>query len=340
MALLRRKDQTRRGLVAPSERSQPRPEPDEAPLASDEQPTPQPERHEPKKVDPGLRDLSFADYKAILIRAGKEFMQDNCMMLASALAYSTFFAIPAVLIVVVGLFTLIASPQEITSLIDHLGGVIPSQAQTLLENSLQRANQNAAGSIVFTIIGFLVAVWSVTGAMNAYMTALNMTYEREDRRTFVTKRVVALKMAAVMGVAFLLVAVLLMFGPVIEGAIASHVGSAGIVVSILWWVLQWPILLGGLLIAFATLLFLGPDVDQPRWTFLTPGSVIAALLWIAASGLFAVYTATFAAYNKTWGSLAAVIVMLTWLWITAMALLLGAEINAEAERSRTLRARA
>jgi membrane protein len=340
MAPSRRNGDTRRGLVTPGARSGPRPEPDEAPLAADEQPTPQPERHEPRLNDPGLRDLSFADYKAIVVRAGKEFMQDNCMMLASALAYSTFFAIPAVLIVVVGLFTLIASPQEITSLINHLHGIIPAEAQKLLENSLQRANQNAAGSLVATGIGFLIAVWSVTGAMNSYMTALNMAYEREDRRTFVKKRVVALKMAAVMGVAFLLVAVLLMFGPVIEGSISRHVGSAGIVVSIGWWALQWPILLGGLLLAFATLLFMGPDVDHPRWQFLTPGSFVAALLWIAASGLFAVYTATFASYNKTWGSLAAVIVMLTWLWITGMALLLGAEINAEAERSRHLRAHA
>src|SRR5204862_6988729 len=106
---------------------------------------------------------------------------------------------------------------------------------------------------------------------------------------------------------------------------------------LLWWILQWPIALGGLLVAFAPLLYLGPDVEQPEWRFLTPGSLVAALLWIAASGLFAVYTATFASYNKTWGALSAVIVMLTWLWITGLALLLGAEINAEAERSRQLR---
>ena len=112
---------------------------------------------------------------------------------------------------------------------------------------------------------------------------------------------------------------------------------AGGVLNIVWWVAQWPILLAGLLVAFATLLYLGPDVEHRKWEFLTPGSLVAAVLWIGASGLFAIYTATFASYNKTWGSLAAVIVMLTWLWITGMAFLLGAEINAEAERSRELR---
>jgi membrane protein len=340
MALLRKRQETRQGLVAPTRRSIPRPDPDEAPLEPDE-PTPQPERREPAVDDPGLRDLSFADYKAILIRAGKGFMNDNCMMLASALAYSTFFAIPSVLIVAVGLFTLIASPETITNVVvNHLGGLIPHQAQTLLLGSLKRADQNAGSSLVLTIIGFVLAVWSVTGAMNSYMTAVNLAYERKDRRSFVRKRVVALVMAAIMGLAFVLVAVLLIFGPPIEHALAGAVGSAGIVVTIAWWAAQWPILLAGLLTAFAALLYLGPDVDQPKWEFLTPGSVVAALLWLGASGLFAVYTATFASYNKTWGSLSAVIVMLTWLWITGMALLLGAEINAEAARSRRLRARA
>jgi membrane protein len=258
-------------------------------------------------------------------------------MLASALAYSSFFAIPSVLIVATGLFTLIAGPQTITNLMQHLHGVIPSDATALLSGSLQRADSHPAGSILMTAIGFVLAVWSVTGAMNAYMLALNLAYGRKDRRSFVRKRIVALKMAVVIGVAFLLVAVLTIFGPVVEHAIASRIGPAGHVLNIAWWVAQWPILLAGLLAAFAVLLYLGPDVDQPKWEWLTPGSLVAALLWIGASGLFAVYTATFASYNKTWGALSAVIVMLTWLWITGMALLLGAEINAEAKRSRDLR---
>jgi membrane protein len=264
-------------------------------------------------------------------------MNDNCMMLASALAYSTFFAIPALLIVAVGVFTLVASPSSITSLIHHLDGVIPSSAQNLLSSSLSRASSHKGGSIAATAIGFVLALWSVTGAMNSYMTAINLAYDRKDRRSFVKKRWVALKMAAIMVFAFVLVAVLLMFGPVISSAIANHAGGAGHAIKIAWWAAQWPILFVGLLAAFATLLYLGPDVDLPKWEFLTPGSVVAVLLWLAASAGFAVYTATFASYNKTWGSLAAVIVMLTWLWITGMALLLGAEINAEAERSRRLR---
>ena len=333
--MLRHKEK-RRGLT----RAVARPQPDEAPLAAEEhdgRPPPQPERREPKLADPGLRDLSFADYKAIVIRAAKEFMNDNAMLLAQALAYSAFFAIPSVLLVVVGLFTLVAGPSTITSLTSHLNHVMPTQATTLLKQSLTNLDKHPASSIVMTIVGFVLALWATTGAMNAYMLAINIAYGRKDRRSFVRKRLVAVEMVAVMGFAFVLVAVLLIFGPTIEKVIADHADGAAGVINWLWWIAQWPILLVGLLAAFATLLYLGPDVDHPKWRFLTLGSLLAAVIWIATSGLFAVYTSMFGSYNKAWGSLAAVIVMLTWLWLTAMALLFGAEVNAEAERSRELR---
>jgi membrane protein len=303
----------------------------------DDGPAPQPERREPRLEDVRLRDFSFADWRAVLVRAGKEFMNDNAMMLASALAYSAFFAIPSVLLVVVGAFTLAAGPGTITSLMHQFSHVMPAQAVSLLDSSLRNLDRHPAQGVLITAVGAVLALWSTTGAMTSYMTAINQAYDRKDGRSFVRKRVVALTMVAVVGVAFLTVAVLLMFGPPVERLVASHSGPASGAVGWIWWIAQWPILLFGLLAAFATLLYLGPDVELRRWQFLTPGSLVAALLWIAASGGFAFYSGTFGSYNKTWGSLSAVIVMLTWLWLSAMALLLGAEINAEVERSRELR---
>jgi membrane protein len=125
-------------------------------------------------------------------------------------------------------------------------------------------------------------------------------------------------------------------GPHLSRWLGNAVGARG-VVDVVWWVAQWPVLVVGLLAAFAALLYLGPDVEHRKWQFLTPGAVASVLIWLAASGLFAVYTSMFSSYNKTWGSLAAVIVMLTWLWLTGLALLFGAELNVEAERSRELR---
>ena len=138
-------------------------------------------------------------------------------------------------------------------------------------------------------------------------------------------------------VAFALVFGLLVLGPVISDWLGSLFGLED-VFGWIWWTAQWPVLVVGLLAAFATVLYLGPDVDHPRWQFLTPGAAVAVVVWLVASGLFAVYTSTFGSYDKAWGSLAAVIVMLTWLWLSSLALLLGAELNAETERSRELRA--
>jgi len=300
-------------------------------------PPPKPELQESKVSDPGLRDLTLADWKAVFVRAAKEFMDDNAMMLASALAYSSFFAIPAVLLVTVGVFTLVAGPDTIATLLAHFGTVMPRQATELLGSSLRNLDAHPASSALMTVFGFVLAVWSTTGAMNAYMLAINLAYDRKDRRSFIRKRIVALQMVLAIGFAFLLVGVLLIFGPQIEKTLASHLDAAGGVLNVVWWIAQVPILLVGLLGAFAALLYLGPDVDTRTWRFLTPGSLVAALGWIAISGLFAVYTSMFGSYNKTWGALSAVIVTLTWLWLAAMALLYGAEVNAELERSRRLR---
>jgi membrane protein len=309
---------------------------DDGPERSDQGPKPQPEHAEPKIRDPGLTDLSKRDYKAMVVRAGKKALSDGITDLAAALAYYSFLAIPAVLLVAVGLFTLVASPDGITTLMDKIGRVAPSQTTELLGGSLRRLNQNQSSSIVMTIVGFVLALWTTTGAMTAFMRALNRAYDRDETRNFVKQRLTALQMVVTLGVAFLLIFGLLVLGPLVS----KWIGDALDIESVfgwIWWIAQWPLLIGGLLIAFATVLYLGPNVDHPKWQFVTPGSVIAVAIWLAASGLFAVYTSMFGSYNKTWGTLAAVIVMLTWLWLTGLALLFGAEVNAEAERSRELR---
>ena len=270
--------------------------------------------------------------RSTAVTAGKNFLANNAMMLASALAYSTFFAIPSVLLVVVGVFSLTVGPGTITTLTSHLANVMPGQAASLLDGSLKRLNEHPSQGIAVTAVGFALATWSMTGAMTTYMTAVNLAYGMKDRRHFLRKRLVAIEMVAVIGIAFLLVAVLLMFGPPLQRLVASHAGGASGVVVWIWWIAQWPILVGGLLVAFAALLYLGPDRTPRRWRLVTPGAAVAALIWLAASGAFAYYTSAFGSYNKTWGSLSAVIVMLTWLWLSGMALLFGAEIDAEIER--------
>jgi membrane protein len=292
------------------------------------------------QTEPHSARLSLRDWRTVFVQAFKNFLDDHGTLLASALAYSTFFAIPSVLLVTVGLFTLIAGPNTITSLMHHFSHVIPKEATNLLGNSLHRLDEHPSTGVVVTVVGIVLALWSTTGAMTSYMTALDLAYQRKDERSFVRKRLVALELVAVIGIAFLLVAVLLIFGPPLEHFVASHAGGASGAIGWIWWIAEWPILVGGLVVAFSALLDFGPDHCHVRFRRLvSAGSLLAAVIWLAASGVFAFYTSNFGSYNKTWGSLAAVIVMLTWLWLAAVALLLGAEINAAAERELRQRSR-
>ena len=298
---------------------------------------PLPERDEPTLAEPDLGDLSKRDYVAILKRAGKSALDDHITNLAAALAYYAFLAIPAALLVAVGVFNLVADDDLVSRMISRLQGVAPAEALTLVRQTMERVTESSSSSgITMVVIGSVLALWTVTGAMDTLMWALNSAYGREETRGFVKRRLTALVMVILLLVAFVLAFGLLVLGPHVSGWIGDAVGLEA-VIKLLWWTAQWPILILGLLLAFATVLYLGPNVDHPRWRFLTVGTAIAVVGWLVASGAFALYVSQFGSYNKAWGSLAAVIIMLTWLWISGLALLFGAEVNAEAERSRELR---
>src|SRR6266581_3480666 len=157
--------------------------------------------------------VRLREWREIFVRAFARFLADHGTMLASALAYSTFFAIPSTLLVVVGAFTLLVGPETITSTMQHFSSVIPGDATSLLGGSLHRLDRNPSTGVSVTVVGATLALWSTTGAMTSYMTALDLAYERKDERSFLRKRLVALELVAVIGLAFLLVAALLIFGP-------------------------------------------------------------------------------------------------------------------------------
>jgi membrane protein len=298
---------------------------------------PQPEPDEPRLADPTPRDLSMRDYLAIVIRAGKESLNDHVTNLAAALAYYSFLAIPSALLIAVGVFSLVGDEDSVSTIIDKLEGVVPQEALTLINESLDRVTERQSSSgIALVVIGSVLALWTLTGAMQTLMWALNAAYDREETRGFFKQRLTALALIVLMLLAFVLVFGLLVLGPVLSDAIGSALDLESFV-QWLWWTAQWPILLLGLLLVFAAIFYLGPDVDHPRWQFLTFGTVISVVVWLLASGAFALFVSRFGTFDKTWGSLAAVIIMLTWLWLSGLALLFGAEINAEAERSRELR---
>ena len=272
-------------------------------------------------------------YFAILKRAAKQASADHVTSLAAALAYYAFLAIPATLLVAAGLFGLYAGPDTVTTVIDKLNTIVPEQVTDLINQSLTRLTEKQGTSITLIAVGGVLALWSLSGAMQNVIWALNTAYGREETRGFVRRRIVAAAMAVFVLIASGLVLGLLVLGPQLSRWIGNAVGDSS-AVHVVWWASQWPILIGGLLLANAVVYNLGPNVEHRKWRFVTFGSVFAVAVWLLASGAFAFYVSRFGSYNKAWGSLSAVVIMLTWLWLSSVALLLGAEINAETERTR------
>jgi membrane protein len=254
-------------------------------------------------------------------------------MTAQALAYSFFLAIPAMCLVVLGVFSLVASPGDVDRLVERLGRVMPAEATTLLNDSLQRTAASAGQGLAMTAVGLALALWTTTSAATALMQGVTTAFGRDDDRGFVRKRLLALVLVLCLVSAALLVVGLLVLGPHMQRWVGTAIGSPSATAWV-WWTAQWPLLVAALLFLFAVLLYVGPDVQQPRWQYVTPGAVVALVGWLVASGAFAVYAGSFGSYNKTWGTLSAVVVTLIWLWLTSAVLLFGAEVNAALQRAK------
>ncbi len=277
--------------------------------------------------------LTLRAWPGILVGAGKSALADDMPMFASALAYNAFLAIPATLLLVVGLFSLVADSSLIADVMERLGSVMPGEAVTLVEDSLLQLQQQSSAGLAMTVVGLLLALWTTTGAMTTVMTAVNRAYGLDDGRSFHAKRLVALALVLVVGFALLLVAGLLVLGPHIQGWIGEAL-EAEDWVGWVWWTAEWPVLLVVLFIAFSVLFALATDHSNRRWRLVSPGAAVAVVLWLALSAGFALYASNFGSYNKTWGSLSAAIVTLVWLWLSGLALLYGAEVDAEREARR------
>lgn len=264
-------------------------------------------------------------------RAVAEALDDDIPTTAQALAYSLFLAIPATMLLALGVFSLVADAQTVESLIDRAGAVMPAEAASLLQDSLRRTTESPGSGLVMTVLGFALALWTTTSAATTLMKAVTLAFDGDESRSFARKRALALVIVAALVLAAILVVGLLILGPHIETWVGDAVGVPTLT-AWLWWTLQWPVLVGGLLFAFALVLFVGPNVEQPTWKLVTPGAVTALLVWLLASAGFAFFSASFGSYDKTWGTLAAVVVTLIWLWLTSLAILFGAEVNAEAQK--------
>jgi membrane protein len=278
--------------------------------------------------------LGARSWWGVLKRTVSEFRADNLTDWAAALTYYAILSIFPALIVLVSILGL-AGQSATNTVLDNVNQLGPGPAQNIVSGAIKQIASSQGTAGVAFVLGLLAALWSASGYVGAFSRASNAIYETEEGRPFWKLRPLQVGMTLVL---LLLVAVSAI-AVVISGPLADQVGKIfgveGTAVTI-FNIAKWPVIVLVLMTMLAILYYGAPNVRHPGFRWITPGGILAVLVWIAASVGFAFYVSNFSSYNKTYGSLAGVIVFLVWLWISNCAVLLGAEMNAELERGREL----
>jgi membrane protein len=273
-----------------------------------------------------------------LRRTVHEFRDDNLTDWAAALTYYAVLALFPALLVFVALVGLFGQyPQTTDSLLEIVGKLGPNSAVETFRAPITSVVRNKGGAGALLGIGLLAAVWSASGYVGAFMRASNAIYEVREGRRFWKLRPIQIGVTVVM----VLMAAVVAMAIVVTGPLAHAIGDViglGSTAVLIWDIAKWPVLVAVVLTMFAILYYVAPNVRLPGFRWLSPGAVLAIVVWLAASIGFGVYVANFGSYNKTYGALGGVIIFLVWMWLTNLALLLGAEFNAELERGRELQA--
>ncbi len=278
--------------------------------------------------------LTLGGWGGVLRRTVAEFRRDNLTNLAAALTYYGILAIFPALLALVSILGLIGH-SAIQPLIENLGKAGPGPARSIVTSALQNLEQSRGAASGIFIAGLAGALWSASGYVAGFMWAANRIYDVEEGRPIWKTVPVRL------GVTLVTVALLVVccVAVVVTGGLARQIGDVigvgGTAVTV-WDIAKWPVLVVIVSLMLAILYWAAPNVKHPGFRWLSPGGVLAVAVWIIASGAFALYVANFSSYNKTYGSLAAIVIFLVWLWITNVAILLGAELNAELERGRLI----
>jgi membrane protein len=282
--------------------------------------------------------LPVSAWAGVLRRTVREFKDDDLTDWAAALTYYSVLSMFPALIAFVSIVGLLGQhPQTTNAILEIVGQVGPSSAVETFRGPIETVVSNKSGAGIALVVGLLVALWSASNYVGAFMRASNRIYEVEEGRPFWKLRPLQLLVTLVMVLLLAAVAIAIVATGPLADAIGSQIGLGGAAVTA-WDIAKWPVLLLVVMFIFAVLYYAAPNVRQPGFRWITPGSVVAVLVWILASAGFAFYVANLGSYNKTYGSLAGVIVFLVWLWISNIAVLLGAELNAEVERGRELEA--
>jgi membrane protein len=282
-------------------------------------------------------DLPGRSWLQILTRTGREFRDDNLTDWAAGLTYYGVMSLFPMMIALVAVLGVFGQASSVTTLLDSFREAGLDSVADNIETPLMGVVESKGGAGALLGVGLLGSLWSASAYLGAFMRASNSIYEVEEGRPFWKLR--PLQVGLTLLAVFLLS--LVAIGLVVSGPLAEAIGNAvglGDTAITAWGIAKWPVMLAIVMSVVAALYYVAPNVRQPRFRWITPGGILAVLVWVLASVGFAFYVANFGSYNKTYGTLGGVISFLVWMWISNLALLLGAEFDAELERERELKA--
>jgi membrane protein len=266
-------------------------------------------------------------WKDVLWRTYEEFGNDRVMSVAAGVTYYALLAVFPAIAALVSIYGLFADPATIEQHLAALSGVMPGGALDIIREQVTRIASQGGGTLGFGFVfGLLISLWSANAGMKAVFDALNIVYDEDEKRSFVMLNLQSLTFT-LCAIGFVILAI---GGIVVLPIVLDFVGL-GSGTQWLLAIVRWPVLLAGVVLGLALLYRYGPSRDKAEWKWVTPGGLVAAVLWLGGSMLFSWYVANFGSYNETYGSLGAVIGFMTWIWLSTTVVLLGAEINAETE---------
>lgn len=287
-----------------------------------------------------VRQLSWRTWRGVLVRSARNFVKDNCADWAAALTYHGVLALFPSTIVVVALVGLVSNGEQTVDTVLDLardmgaGSVVANEGFVSVVRGVVDQNDSASVLLSFGLLG---ALWSASGFIGAFTRASNAVYGVQEGRPVWKLRPMQIGLAAVSLVLLAIVAT----GLIVSGPVTDAVGDllhAGGLTRTVWSIAKWPVLAVIMMVLLSLLFWIAPNVQQPRFRWLTPGGAVALLSWVVASFGFGLYVANFGSYDATYGSLGAVIAFLVWLYLSNSALMLGVQINAELQRGRVLQA--
>jgi membrane protein len=265
----------------------------------------------------------------IFKRTGREMMADNCLNLAAQLAYYFFLALFPALLFLVALVSFIPIEHLMDAITTTLARVAPGEVMSIIQEQVQKIAADKDGGLL--TLGMFGTIWSTSSGVNAIIDTLNQAYDIQESRPWWKVKTIALGLTLALAIFIVISFVLVVAGPTLAEKIASwfHLGPA---FEWSWKILQWPVVFGLVSLAIAMIYFFAPDAEQ-EWIWITPGSLIATALWLLVSLVFKFYVSHFTSYNATYGAIGGVIVLMLWFYVSSLAILAGAELNAEIEHA-------